>query len=435
MKGGTRASGIGAWEGILALLAAAFTAPSREIFTRLSSAWVLVPGRRTITRIYQVAEPLQMRAHDAYHRFFRQGAWSMSELWRIATVLMVGAFCRKGPVPLLMDDTLFKKSGRRIKGAFWWRDAVASTGQKTVNAFGLNLVVICLRVNPPWGAEPLALPINARLHGKGGKTPVELAAVMAVEITSWFPARSFDLCADGAYASLAGSLPQGWSLVSRMRRDAALYERAPVRKPGTRGRPRKRGERLPSPEKMALSEEGWQAAVIDERGKGKERLLFDRVVLWYKVSPDRPVRLVISRDPHGKERDDFFFTTSLSLSPEEVVYRYSGRWSIEDTFRNVKQYLGGEDPQSWVGNGPERVAGFSFVLYSVVWLWYIRTKGARISWISLPWYPKKSTPSFLDALACLRGVLWRRRIFSTSEKPAIMRKNIDTLIGELSRAA
>ncbi len=72
--------------------------------------------------------------------------------------------------------------------------------------------------------------------------------------------------------------------------------------------------------------------MINERGKERERLLADRVVLWYKVLPLRLVRLVISRDPLGKERDDFFFTTNLSLSPEEVVYCYSGRWSIEDTF-------------------------------------------------------------------------------------------------------
>lgn len=186
---------------------------------------------------------------------------------------------------------------------------------------------------------------------------------------------------------------------------------------------------------MASSAEDWRLVVINERGKERERLLADRVVLWYKVSPVRPVRLVISRDPHGKERDDFFFTTDLSLSPEEVVYRYAGRWSIEDTFRNVKQYLGGKDPQSWVGRGPECAAGFSFLLYSLVWLWYIEARGGAITWVANPWYLKKSTPSFLDAMACLRRVLWRRRLFSSPENPPVLRKNIDVLICELSKAA
>ncbi len=75
---------------------------------------------------------------------------------------------------------------------------------------------------------------------------MELAEEMAEEMNSWFADRGFDLTGEGACASLAGSLPDGWSVTSRMRRDAALYEPAPERKPGTQG-PRKRGERIDSP--------------------------------------------------------------------------------------------------------------------------------------------------------------------------------------------
>jgi hypothetical protein len=67
-----------------------------------------------------------------------------------------------------------------------------------------------------------------------------------------------------------------------------------------------------------------------------------RTVLWYAVCPDRPVLLVIVRDPDGVERDDFFFTTDLVMTPAQVVNPYAGRWSTEDTFRNAKQFLGGQ---------------------------------------------------------------------------------------------
>ena len=68
------------WLELLAGFAPAFTAPSLQLFTHMATGWVLCPGRRTITRIYQIAEPQGGRAHDAYHRFFRIGAWSMSRL-------------------------------------------------------------------------------------------------------------------------------------------------------------------------------------------------------------------------------------------------------------------------------------------------------------------------------------------------------------------
>lgn len=76
---------------------------------------------------------------------------------------------------MYLDDTVFRKTGRKIEDGGWYRDTVISTGQKVVHAFGLNLAVLTLRVNPLWGGEFLSLPVNMRLHRKGVRTPVELA--------------------------------------------------------------------------------------------------------------------------------------------------------------------------------------------------------------------------------------------------------------------
>ncbi len=109
---------------------------------------------------------------------------------------------------------------------------------------------------------------------------------------------------------------------------------------------------------MASSGVWWRLVLVDERGVQKKRSVFCFEALWYHVCGSKPVLVVVSRDPAGKERDDYFFTTDLSASPEEVIGLYAGRWSIEDTFRNTKQFLGGSDPQSWKRKGPERAAGF-----------------------------------------------------------------------------
>jgi hypothetical protein len=76
------------------------------------------------------------------------------------------------------------------------------------------------------------------------------------------------------------------------------------------------------------------------------------------------VRLVIVRDPHGVEPDDFFFTTDLTATGAEVASRYARRWSIESCFRDAKQNLGGEDPQSCKREGPERAACLSLWLHA-----------------------------------------------------------------------
>ena len=85
---------------------------------------------------------------------------------------------------------------------------------------GLNLVVVTSRVSPPWGGYPTAVPVNARLQH---------AAAMIRELAEWLPDRQLHLCADGAYACLAGADLPRTHLTSRIRRDAALYRPPPAR--------------------------------------------------------------------------------------------------------------------------------------------------------------------------------------------------------------
>jgi len=361
----------------------------------------------------------------------------MTTLWRAIALCMVTTLgLNSRALRLDLDDTLFHKTGRKVEGAGNFRDAVRSTGQRVVYALGLNLVVLTLRVTAPWGGEPLGLPINLRLYRKGGPSHLDLAKTMIEEVSTWFPDRRFELACDGAYASLAGRALPRTHVTSRMRRDAALYELPAKRKKGQRGRPAKKGRRLPTPERIARNtSRGWLRAVVDQRGKSVERLLLCRSVLWYQVCPDNPVLLVIVRDPAGIQHDDFFFTTDLTTTGASVASHYAGRWSIEDTYRNVKQFLGGEDPQSWKAQGPERAAALSFWIYAAIWTWYITTQGTKPSWIVLPWYTTKRTPSFADALASLRSTLWHQRLFNGSDSKPLPQKIVATIIEILARAA
>jgi hypothetical protein len=412
-----------------------FTAPSFLLFQELVRAWVLCPGRHTITRMIGLLDPPLRRSHDAYHRFVREGRWVLGELWKEFAQVVIRALAPRGVLCLDLDDTLFHKSGRKVEGAAVFRDPIRSAGRCVVYALGLNLVVLTLRVTPPWGGMPVGLPISVRLYRKGGPSHLDLAEAMIREVAQWFPERFFRLCADGAYASLAGRGLPRTEVISRMRRDAALYELPPPRRRGQRGRPRKRGRRLPSPEELARrTRKGWKRMIVECRGRKKERLVLSRQVLWYQVCGDAAVLLVVVRDPKGIEPDDFFFTTAVEREGGEVAGHYNGRWSIEQTFRDVKQVLGGEDPQTWRGEGPERAASLGLMVYSFVWLWYILTQGRKRTWLPLPWYRTKATPSFVDALACLRRLLWRQRLFAGSDPRPLTRKTASTVIEVLARA-
>ena len=81
--------------------------------------------------------------------------------------------------------------------------------------------------------------------------------------------------------------------------------------------------------------------------------------------------------------------------------------------------------------GPERAACLSLWLHAAIWCWYLDTHPTGRTWIPHPWYRHKRTPSFLDALAALRRVLWAQRITSMSapgpDHPEITEALLDTL--------
>ena len=404
---------ITSWPSMLASFAGCFTRPSFAVFWRLIIAWILCPGRRTITRLYLIAEPDGNRAHDAYHRFLRVGAWSMEQLWQTLAVLLVAVLCPRGTLPLALDDTIFRKWGNKIEGAGRYKDPLRSSGPDVVFLTGLNFVSLGLLIRPPWGGMPLALPLSVRLYRKQGPSHIEIAAAMIAEVAAGFPDRDFVLVCDGAYSSLARANLPRTVVISRTRKNAQLYDpRLPTRRPGQPGRPRLRGERLASPSEMGQDPNlPWRSCKLGIRGRQVERLIYARVVLWWFTCKAAPVLLVIVRDPAGRQEDEYLFTTDPGAQPEQVVSAYADRWAIEETHRNCKQFLGGEDPQCWRKQGPERAGAMSFFGYSLVWSWYVVVHGGCPAWRQHAWYGSKATPSFADALATLRRELWHHRLF------------------------
>ena len=257
-----------------------------------------------------------------------------------------------------------------------------STAHGSSTRVGLNLVVISLRVTPPWGGCPIAIPVNARLHRKNDADHHHRPRRRDDPRDRRLAARpaASTCAADGAYATLAGAdLPRTAHLTCRMRRDAALYQAAPPRT-GRRGRPRTKGDRLPTPPGLAAAahQTTGHAVQIDQRGKPITRQVLTSATCSGTGSTSSDlVRLVIVRDPDGIEPDDYFFTTDLTATGGQVATRYAGRWPIEVCFRDVKQDLGGQDPQSWKRQGPERAACLSLWLHATTWCWYLDTHPDR----------------------------------------------------------
>jgi hypothetical protein len=293
-------------------------------------------------------------------------------------------FC--GAITLLVDDTLAHKRGKSVWGLGWFRDAVASTKKRVATASGHNWVVLAVAVCVPCSNVPiLALPLLARLHlpGKGQPSCAALARQMLGEVLAWWPQRRFTLVGDGAYATqvLLVDLDERVTFVGRLRGDAALYDpRVPAAKKGRRGQKAKKGAKLPKPKEAAAKADRkrtttgdwvWQEVDVAVYGCVRWLKALSYEVVWPTVLGYRAIQVVVVRDPSGRMRDCYLFTTELEAELSWVIRMFAWRWAIEVLFRASKQVLDMESPQHRSQESVEKLAPWVWSMQSVVMVWYI----------------------------------------------------------------
>ena len=97
--------------------------------------------------------------------------------------------------------------------------------------------------------------------------------------------------------------------------------------------PRGKGKRL----RVRWYGGGWRNVEV-VTGKGH----------WYKSGKGVVhVLWVFVRDLDGTHRDEYFFTTDMSMSAKAVIEMYGGRWNIETTFQEMREHLGLETTRGW----------------------------------------------------------------------------------------
>jgi hypothetical protein len=205
--------------------------------------------------------------------------------------------------------------------------------------------------------------------------------------------------------------PANVHVVSRLRLDAALWTSPPPRRQGQKGRPRKRGRRLPTPKVVAAQCRRWRTVPVTLYGRAVRVQYVPYTALWYQALRDQPVQIVLVRDPSGQRKDEAFFCTDPSVSVAFLLEGYARRWTLEVTFFESKQFLGFEDAQNQAKAAVERTAPLAFVVYDLVLLWYAaRPTPTEPAWVVRPWYRHKATASFLDMLTALRREGWARYV-------------------------
>jgi len=307
---------------------------------------------------------------------------------------------------------------------------VRSSHGHFVKASGLRWLSLMLLVPIPWAGRVWALPFltalapserHCRERCRRHKKLTDWGRQLVLQARRWVPRRPLVLVADSGFAALeflAALVRKDVACVTRLRPDAALYDPAPPRLPGTNGRPRTKGARQPNlGEVLADRETAWRrAAVPGWHGEGDRVVEFaSGTAVWrHGGLPIVPIRWVLLRDPHRRFGPQALLCTHQAAEPLQVIRWFVQRWQLEVTFREVRDHLGVETQRQWSDKAVARSTPCLLGLFSVVTLLAARVgHHARLQGSGAAWY-RKARPTFSDTLAAVRRQVWREQGFLAS---------------------
>jgi DDE superfamily endonuclease len=400
---------------------------------------ILAPGGRTVASLLPIAGLSRERRFTNYHRVLNRAAWDARAAARLLLGLLIAAFAPAGPVVLGIDDTIERRRGKHIAARGIYRDPVRSSKGHFVKASGLRWLSLMLLAPIPWAGRVWALPFLTALapserycreRGRRHKKLTDWARQVALQARRWLPGREVVLLGDGSFAALdllAALARRGMICVTRLRLDAALYEPAPPRRPGTVGRPRTKGARLPNLSDVLADEATcWQRLAVPEWYGGPERAVevCSGTAVWRHAGlPVVPIRWVLLRDPQHRFDPQALLCTDPARDPQQVVRWFVQRWQVEVTFREVRNHLGVETQRQWSDRAVARTTPCLLGLFSIVALLAARLdRRARSAVRTAAWY-RKPRPTFADTLAAVRRRVWAEQGFLTSRRRSGVRKS------------
>lgn len=390
---------------------------------------VLCKGKRTITNILRTLGLSQISGFSKYHRILNSLDWSAKKGAFILLKMLLKMIGLERPV-ILIDETLERRKGKKIKAKGYYRDAVRSSKSQVVKTTGLKWLVMALSFRFKFAKRAFALPFfsileaserSVKQQGKRHKTTIDWSVQMVMQLVRWAPTIPFILVGDGGFACAKLALTclkYNIALVSRLKMNARIYaipEEVPA---GKRGRKPMKGERLVSFKEMLEKDElPWkEAEIAGYDGKKKKVKYLTNTAMWgadgfFPI----PIRWVLVQDPTGEMNPLPLMSTDVTLTAIKIIELYVDRWGLEVTFEEVRELLGVETQRQWSDKAIARTTPVLMALYSMVCLIGHRlNEETPIVADKASWYDKE-TVTFSDLLKAVRVSLWKDNLFSRKE--------------------
>jgi hypothetical protein len=403
----------------------------------LLTGFLFATGRRTVSSWLR-AGALSNDYQDYYY-FLSSLGHKVKALATVLLHIVVEVIVPDGRILLALDDTPSKRYGPKVEGAGVHHNPTPGPAGAPF-LYGHNWVTLAwVARHPLWGA--IGLPLLARMYVRRKdiaaqcltllrKVTFQTKLVMAAELVEWAATwlrplgRALWVVADGAYAKrpfLKAALAAGTIVVSRLRKDAALFD-VPVPAPAGqrgRGRPRTYGRNKLSLAKRAGQRRGWRLVTLVLYG--------EEVTKRYKtfLATYRPagglVRVVLVEEEPGAWRA--YFCTKADATVTEILEAVADRAAIEQVFHDVKEVHG--VGQAQVRNYWSNVAVYHVQLWwhtlIELWAWH-RPATALVDRSLSPWDDADRRPSHADRRNALRRQCLQEEYQAAAGDGAVPRK-------------
>jgi len=407
-------------------------------------------GRHTITGML-TASGRQFVDWTSAYRLFDQERIDVSHLFDVALSGVLQELDSDQIIVAHMDDTLLKKTGKKVTGSGWRRDPLGPPFH-TNFIWGQRFLQMSMALTEKTGAsQSRAIPIDFH-HCPTAKKPDKSADEKVWKIyrqeqkqtnlskqgserikllrqrldQKGAKGRELVISVDGSYSNttVLKSLPEEVTLIGRIRKDTKLYSFPDQSKVGV-GRNRVYGDRLPTPEQIRQSDQyTWKKVEAWAAGKTHQ---FDIKVIkdirWRVAGGQHDLQLVIIR-PLGYRltkksrmlyrKPAYLICTNPELSIEKLLQAYLWRWEIEVNFRDEKTLLGCGEAQVRKEKTVEKVPAFIVTMYALLHLasYKVSKKGNKNSLPRPRWYPsdKGHRQTSSDIINLLRTQMWAKAI-------------------------
>ncbi len=449
-------------------------------------AALLNQNRGTLTNLICTSGS-QHQDWSANYRLYSKDRVNEDALFSQVRDRLIEALPKEQPLVVALDDTLIRKTGKKVFGSGWKRDPLGPP-------FQTNLVhgQRYLQFSAAWplaDGEARMVPIDFQ-HAPSPVKPKKTSKNLEQEQVDYREAlkqqnlnrvsleriellrrevphgRHLIINGDGSFSNrtILRGLPNDCTYIGRGRKDMALHY-PPLPNPDkgkVMGRPRRYGAKAPTPEELRQDDTiPWRKVRAFAAGKRHDfKIKTIDPVLWRKSGTDLPLRIVVIAPlgyrltKGGKmlyRQPAYLLCTDPDLSLEDLLQYYLWRWGIEVNFREEKTHIGTGQAQVRTKSSNQHFPAVTVAAYALLWssaLTQLKNDElppslAPPKWRSNTKQSGSGLPSTGTLLRIIRQEIWARALRPSTFYNFVSHKEPDTkceklemdLAGQLFNAA